>query len=55
MGKRKRLADAWLLASGRAAERTLVTFDHALVKRGAHCLLLHSGKDAQFVKTSADY
>jgi len=52
MGERKRSADAWLRAFGRATERTLVTFDHAL---GAHCLLLNSGKDAQFVKTSADY
>jgi len=32
-------ADAWLLAVARAAEGVLVTFDKALVSRGATCLL----------------
>jgi len=32
-------ADAWLLAVAHAAEGVLVTFDHALGPRGAHCLL----------------
>ena len=32
-------ADAWLLAFAQAAEGVLVTFDKALVPRGAYCLL----------------
>src|SRR5579859_6296742 len=32
-------ADAWLLAVAQAAEGVLVTFDRALVPRGASCLL----------------
>jgi toxin-antitoxin system PIN domain toxin len=36
-------ADAWLLAVAQAAEGTLVTFDKALVSRGAHCLLPKRG------------
>jgi len=32
-------ADAWLLAFAQAAGGTLVTFDRALVARGAYCLL----------------
>jgi toxin-antitoxin system PIN domain toxin len=32
-------ADAWLLAVAEAASGVLVTFDKALGKRGAHCLL----------------
>jgi uncharacterized protein len=41
-GKRaspKLWADAWLLATARAAEGTLITFDRALAARGARCLL----------------
>lgn len=32
-------ADAWLLAVAEATGGVLVTFDKALAKRGAHCLL----------------
>jgi toxin-antitoxin system PIN domain toxin len=32
-------ADAWMLASAEASGATLVTFDRALAKQGAHCLL----------------
>jgi toxin-antitoxin system PIN domain toxin len=39
MASPKLWADAWLLAFAHAAEGTLVTFDQALVVRGAHCLL----------------
>ncbi|MES1261051.1 MAG: hypothetical protein ABUS49_04875 [Acidobacteriota bacterium] len=35
----KVLADAWLLAFARASNETLITFDRALVSRGAACLL----------------
>jgi len=37
-------ADSWLLAFAETAEGTLVTFDHALAARGAHCLLLETGE-----------
>ena len=32
-------ADAWLLAFAQAAGGTVITFDRALARRGAHCLL----------------
>jgi toxin-antitoxin system PIN domain toxin len=32
-------SDAWLLALAAAAQGTVITFDHALGRRGAHCLL----------------
>lgn len=35
----KQWADAWLLAFAKVAGGTLVTFDRALISRGAHCLL----------------
>jgi uncharacterized protein len=35
-------ADAWLLAVAEAADGTLVTFDRALIVRGARCLLASS-------------
>jgi hypothetical protein len=35
----KQWADAWLLAFAKVAGGTLVTFDRALVSRGAYCLL----------------
>ena len=40
-------ADAWLLAVAQAAEGILVTFDKALVSRGAYCLLPRRGESAR--------
>ena len=39
-------ADSWLLAFAQAAGGTLITFDRALARRGAHCLLAAPPEDA---------